>query len=408
MTELSKLQKVVAYSLSGEFYKNKIGVLHQDILPIDSIQSFERIPFTTKEELRSNDSEMFLCTSFEKVRRVHSSSGTKGMPTITYYSNHDLIVWQEHISQAFKIAGLVPGDIFQTMVGFGMFSGGLGFQLAAESYGMSVIPVGLGNTARQLEFLMKFKVNSFVTISSCLPILANCMKKEGIDPKRDLSLKAIFIGAEPINLQERDELSLYFGVPILNIYGLSEIEGPGIGYECKYGGGMHICNDDFYVEIIDPKTGICLPYGQEGEIVVTTLNRECMPLIRFRTGDISRIYYEKCPCCDENVLKMDYVKRRTDDMFIIRGVNIYPNEIENIIVNIPEIHNAFKIVISKNDTLTLRLAYRENGKTKDIIEKHIISEIKKWLFITVNIEWIDIEDIIDYRGKRSFVIDERV
>ena len=253
-----------------------------------------------------------------------------------------------------------------------------------------------------------YKVNSFVTISSYLPILANCMKKEGIDPKRDLSLKAIFIGAEPINLQERDELSLYFGVPILNIYGLSEIEGPGIGYECKYGGGMHICNDDFYVEIIDPKTGICLPYGQEGEIVVTTLNRECMPLIRFRTGDISRIYYEKCPCCDENVLKMDYVKRRTDDMFIIRGVNIYPNEIENIIVNIPEIHNAFKIVISKNDTLTLRLAYRENGKTKDIIEKHIISEIKKWLFITVNIEWIDIEDIIDYRGKRSFVIDERV
>lgn len=400
----SILREKILYAINSEFYKNKFN--HINYSNLESLD-FKSLPFTTKDELRGTPLLSTLAQPMESVRRVHSSSGTKGLPTFTYYTEKDLFYWSTHLHKAFKSGGLSSGDIFQTIVGFGLFSGGLGFQMAAESYGMTVIPAGTGNTERQVKMLKEFCVNSFITISSYIPVLKHYMESIGFNPKLELNLKVIFIGAEPFNPQEKNIWEDFFGVPILGIYGMSEIEGPGISYECPSGNGMHICEDDFYVEIIAPNNGSLLSENEEGEIVVTTLKREAMPLVRFRTGDISKIYHQICPCCGRNVLKMDYVRHRTDDMFIVKGVNVYPHEIENIIFRIQEVHNAFKIIISNDSSVKLQLAYIGESHRKKEVEAFVKSEIKKWLYITTSIEWSNIGTLLNSLGKRVLVIDER-
>lgn len=400
---LKQINSALNRALSSTFYKKKLGKFHGRI---ESWDDFYQIPFTFKNEIRNSDPFDFITMPLSLIRRVHSSSGTKGTPSLTFYTDNDINTWHKHLHRAFKIAGLEPGDIFQTIVGFGMFSGGLGFQLAAESYGMMTIPIGTGNTERQVDFLKKFKVNGFITISSYLPVLINYMKEREIDPKSEMKLKAILIGAEPFNPSEKKEWEEFFGVPILGIYGMSEIEGPGIAYECPNGNGMHIIDEDFYIEIVNPQTGEPLPYGQEGEIVVTTLSRECMPLIRYRTGDISCI--RKIQCCDEKeILKLDYVRRRTDDLFIIKGINVFPDEVENIIYEQEHINNTFQILIESGDRVTLLLSTNDRNVDKNAIARNIINEIKKWLYFSVSIKWVENEDLLRNTGKRKYVIDNR-
>lgn len=313
-----KIQYSINRAMNSVFYKklwkNSPIELFQDI----SYDKFVNIPFTQKSDLRKSDPYDYLSTPISKVRRIHTSSGTKGTSTISFYSDNDLKKWSEHLARSFRFAHLQPNDIFQTIVGFGLFSGGLGFEYAAEQYGLSVIPIGMGNTSNQINFLKDFKVKAMVTISSYLPILVAEMKRKGIDPKSQMSLQSVLIGAEPFNEKIRPELEDFLGAKTYSIYGMSEVEGPGVAAECDFHTGMHLFSDSFYPEIIDPVTCELLPFGEEGELVLTTLDRECMPLIRYRTGDITSFKEGQCPCgCD--YIRISNIKSRCDDMFIVKG-----------------------------------------------------------------------------------------
>lgn len=400
---ISDLQNAADYCRNSNFYRRKLaGYPHA----ISCIEDFQALPFTTKTEIRKTNPMEFVAVAPECIRRVHSSSGTKGLPSMTFYTDRDIVRWSDHLQRPFRSAGLHSGDVFQNMVGFGMFSGGLGFQTAAENYGLKVIPIGPGNTERQIRFLIDFKVNSFISISNYIPIMIEYMRMHDIDPKKEMRLKAIFIGAEPFNPIEKKKWSEFFGVPILGIYGMSEIEGPGIAYEEAGLPGMCICTDDFYVEILDPYSGKVLPIGSEGEIVVTTLRREAMPLLRFRTGDISRLIRDSSKNGIRSI-RLDYVTHRIDDMVIIKGVNIFPDEMERIIHSFSEIYHFFEMVVAKNDEMKIRLSLRDVGSDISLIEKHLESEIKKWLFINVSVEWMPVSYFMEKNGKRISVIDNR-
>ncbi len=402
---IAQLRHSVEMASHAPFYSKLLKDNNISGETIGSIIDFRKIPFTKKGDIRGNIPSAFLSTSMSCVRRVHSSSGTKGNPTISYYSDSDIRTWQEHLCRAFRMAGLKKGDVFQTIVGFGLFSGGLGFEQAAEQYGMTVVPIGMGNTQRQVEYLRMFHVNGIITISSYLPILANYMKRHDIDPKSELQLKAILIGAEPFHEKTRDELRDFFGVPILSVYGLSELEGPGVAVECPNGNGMHVFTDAYYPEIIDPITGDVLGENCEGELVLTSLKRECMPLLRYRTGDITSLYRTKCECMSEFEWKIGYVFNRSDDMLIIRGVNIYPSQIKDIVYTYDCIYQNLQIVVKKDDDITLKIASKSSEKVENA-EKGIIRDIKNWLNVTVKVEWVPTE-YFDVAGKSVCVIDER-
>lgn len=398
--KIQDLQNTVTYCKNSEFYRHKFADVSDRI---NCIEAFQSLPFTTKSEIRNTDPNEFVAVDSKRIRRVHSSSGTKGSPSMTFYTDNDLARWSNHLQRAFRSVGLQPGDTFQNMVGFGMFSGGLGFQTAAEDYGLMSIPIGPGNTERQVKFLIEFDVKAFIAISNYIPILIEYMRKHGVHPRKDLKLKAIFIGAEPFNPKEKQRWSEYFGVPILGIYGMSEIEGPGIAYEESNQPGMAICNDDFFIEIIDPESDKVLPVGYVGEIVITTFRREAMPLIRFRTGDVSKLI--SIPHSDD--LRLDYVIHRLDDMVIIKGVNVFPDEVEKILLSIPEIYPFFELILDENDNVTIRVSLKDIVTSRGEIKNRIQSEIKKWLYINVTIALVPVSYFLDKNGKRISVIDNR-
>lgn len=401
--EIQYLQNAVKYCRNSKFYQLKLAKFSNNIY---SIQDFQALPFTKKSELRNCDPMELVAVPPKCIRRIHTSSGTKGMPNITFYTNKDLSRWSIHLQRAFRSAGLKPGDRFQNMVGFGMFSGGLGFQTAAEEYGLMVIPIGPDNTERQVQFLIKFKVSAFIAISSYIPIIIEYMRDHNINPRTDLSLKVIFIGAEPFNPIEKQKWFDFFGVPVLGIYGMSEIEGPGIAFEENGIPGMCICNDDFFIEIIEPHSNKVLPIGEEGEIVVTTLKRNAMPLLRYRTGDVSRLIYPNLSKNHSSDIRLDYITHRLDDMVIIKGVNIYPEEVEKIILSFSEVYNFFEMIIYENDKVTIRLSLSSRVVVNDI-EKKIKLEFKKWLFINISVEWVPISYFMEKKRKRVTIIDNR-
>ncbi len=406
---LKEVATAVKQAFQSNFYSLKYTNFSERISCGINQNDFLSLPFTTKEELRTNDSFRFLCTPYSEVRRMHTSSGTHGNPTLSFYSDLDLNVWKGHLIRAFKMANLLPGDVFQVIVGFGLFSGGLGFEYAAEAYGMTVIPIGMGNTRRQVDYLRTYKVNGIITISSYLPILADYLKTEGIDPKTDLCLKSILIGAESFDLSQRQELKNFFGVPILSVYGMSEMEGPGVAVECTNEGGMHIFSDAYFPEIIDPYTLEPVDLGVEGELVLTSLKRECMPLIRYRTGDMTRLLKSDCNCDSPYEWKIDYIRCRCDDMFIVKGVNIYPSQISNIISYCAKTAIFLQIEISKNDQVTLVLTNITDEPINSNFEYKLKKEIKEWLYINVDIIWRDKQDFINNAsiGKTQLVVDKR-
>ncbi len=398
------LQATVNYCQNSKFYQHKLAGLR---CRIHSLKDFQALPFTTKSEIRAVNPLKLVAVDMDLIRRVHTSSGTKGTPSMTFYTDSDLSRWSGHLQRAFKSADLRPGDVFQNMVGFGMFSGGLGFQSAAEDFGLMVIPVGPGNTERQVKFMIDFEVKAFIAISNYIPILIEYMQMHGINPRKDLKLKAIFIGAEPFNPKEKQKWSAFFGVPILGIYGLSEIEGPGIAYEERGVSGMTVCDDDFYIEILDPESDRVLPIGCEGEIVITTLRRDAMPLLRFRTGDVSKFIGDSSLMTGYCNLRLDYVTHRLDDMVIIKGVNVFPDEVEKIVLSFSEIYNFFELMIDENDKATLRVSLKDSAVTTDYVENRLKSEIKKWLFINISVEWMPIAYFLGEKGKRISVKDNR-
>ncbi|HUT66140.1 MAG TPA: phenylacetate--CoA ligase, partial [Spirochaetota bacterium] len=327
------------------FYRDRMDKTGMNPGRILSISDIEKLPFTTKNDLRENYPFGMFAVPMEKVTEVHTSSGTTGKPVIGGYTQGDIEVWSEVMARCLSASGTTEHDVVQNAYGYGLFTGGLGVHYGARRIGAAVVPISGGNTKRQIMILQDFKS----TILTCTPsyslYLAEVGEQMGLDFEK-LTLKAGNFGAEPWSNNMRKEIERRLSLLALDIYGLTEIIGPGVGNECSHKCGIHICDDHFYPEIIDPETTQVLPPGEVGELVITSLTREATPLLRYRTRDITKLIPGKCECGRTSV-RMERIMGRTDDMLIIRGVNVFPSQIEEVLVNIEGIEPHYQIVIDR-------------------------------------------------------------
>lgn len=346
--QLERLQKTVAHCMNSPFYKKRfeeIGLSPDDIQSLDDLQ---KIPFTTKQDLRDNYPFGLASVPLEKTVRLHSSSGTTGNPTVILHTQKDLDEWANAVARCLHMVGLRPGDVFQNSSGYGMFTGGLGFQYGAERLGMLTVPAAAGNTKRQLKFITDFGTTALHAIPSYVTRMYEVMQELGIDPRKDTKLKTLVIGAEPHSEEQRRRIEEMMGVKAYNSFGMSEMCGPGVAFECQEQNGLHIWEDYYIVEIIDPETLLPVPEGEVGELVLTTINREGMPLLRYRTRDLTRILPGECPC-GRHHKRLDRMKGRSDDMIILKGVNIFPIQIETILMQFKELSSNYLITLLTKD-----------------------------------------------------------
>lgn len=347
--QLERLQKTVRHCMNSPFYKKRFE--ENGLTPdcIKSLDDLKKIPFTTKQDLRDNYPFGIASVPLEKAVRLHSSSGTTGNPTVILHTQKDLDEWANAVARCLHMVGLRPGDVFQNSSGYGMFTGGLGFQYGAERLGMLTVPAAAGNTKRQLKFITDFGTTALHAIPSYVTRMYEVMQEMGIDPRRDTKLKTLVIGAEPHSEEQRRRIEEMMGVKAYNSFGMSEMCGPGVAFECQEQNGLHIWEDYYIVEIIDPETLEPVPEGEVGELVLTTINREAMPLLRYRTRDLTRILPGECPCGRHHA-RLDRMKGRSDDMIILKGVNIFPIQIETILMQFKELTSNYLITLETRDT----------------------------------------------------------
>ncbi|MHB0871417.1 MAG: phenylacetate--CoA ligase family protein, partial [Chloroflexota bacterium] len=299
---------------------------------IRSLEDLAKLPFTGKTDFRDNYPFGLLAVPLKEVVRIHGSSGTTGKPTVVGYTRADIDLWSEVMARTLAIGGVTDEDVVQNAYGYGLFTGGLGFHYGAERLGATVIPISGGNTKRQIMLIQDMGS----TVITCTPsyslFLAETARQMGVDP-RDLPLRVGFFGAEPWSYRMREEIEAELGITALDVYGLSEIIGPGVAQECPHKRGLHIFEDHFLPEVVDPETGEPLPDGHRGELVFTTLTKEALPVLRYRTRDITSLHREPCPC-GRTLVRMDKVTGRTDDMLIVRGINVFPSQIEAVLLEV--------------------------------------------------------------------------
>ena len=359
--QLKRLKQTVRHCMNSPFYKKRfdeIGLTPDDIQTLDDLK---KIPFTTKQDLRDTYPFGMASVPLEKCVRLHSSSGTTGNPTVILHTQRDLDEWANALARCMWMVGLRPTDVFQNSSGYGMFTGGLGFQYAAERMGMLTVPAAAGNTARQIKFIKDFGTTALHAIPSYVVRLHEVMQQQGIDPRRDTKLRVLCIGAEPHSEEQRQRIEDMLGVKAYNSFGMSEMCGPGVAFECKEQNGMHIWEDYYIVEIVDPDTLEPVPDGQVGEMVLTTINREAMPLLRYRTRDLTRILPGECPC-GRHHLRLDRMKGRSDDMIIVKGVNIFPIQVEQVLMKYKELSTDYLITLTTdadNDSMTVEVEINE-------------------------------------------------
>lgn len=415
--QLKRLQQVLqrVYHTVG-FYRtafDEAGVKPDDI---KSLADLSRLPFTTKQDLRDNYPFGLFAVPMSSVVRLHASSGTTGRSTVVGYTKRDIELWSELVARCFVAAGLNKNDIIQNAFGYGLFTGGLGIHYGAERLGASVVPMSGGNTKRQIMILQDFGPTAICCTPSYALNLAEQGRAMGVD-MRNLKLRVGIFGAEPWSDKIRDEIEKELGIMALNIYGLSEIMGPGVAMECTEGrNGMHIFEDHFLTEVIDPETGKPLPYGEKGELVFTTLTKEAFPLIRYRTRDITTLNIAPCRCGRTHV-RMDRIAGRSDDMLIIRGVNVFPTQIEAVLFNIRGLEPHYQLIVERvgtMDTLEVQVEVSENlldesGEVKILqnMERRIIKDLKDYLGITAKVKLVEPNSLQRFEGKASRVLDKR-
>ncbi|GAA0199709.1 phenylacetate--CoA ligase PaaK [Haladaptatus pallidirubidus] len=343
------------------FYRNVLdeaGVSPDDV---ESVEDISKLPFTTKEDFRDNYPDGMFAVPREDIHRIHASSGTTGKPKIVSYTEDDLGVWREVMARSLAAAGVKPKHVVQNAYGYGLFTGGLGFHDGVQELGACVIPVGGGNTARQIDMLQDLESDVLSCTPSYCLYLAEAAEERGIDP-RDLPLSTVVIGAEPFTDPMREEIEAALDVTAVDVYGLSEIIGPGVSIECAdVQDGLHIWEDHFYPEIIDPTTGEPLPEGEEGELVITSLTKEALPVLRYRTGDMTNLNYEQCDC-GRTMVRMGNVTGRADDLLIVRGVNVYPSQIEEVMVDLDAVAPHYRIDLTRDgnlDRMKITVEYHE-------------------------------------------------
>ncbi len=359
--QLKGLREMLQRCMQSEFYRRRFreaGVSPEDIRSLDDLQ---RLPFTTKEDLRENYPFGLCCVPLQECVRLHSSSGTTGNPTVVLHTRRDLDDWATAVARCLWMVGSRPDDVFQNSAGYGMFTAGLGFQYGAEKVGMLTVPAAAGNTLRQIKFIKDFGTTVLHAIPSYASRIYEVMRQEGVDPVRDTRLRVLCIGAEPHSEEQRRRIEENLHVKAYNSYGISEMMGPGVAFECPEQNGLHIWEDFFIAEIIDPVTLQPVPDGEMGELVITTLKREAMPLVRYRTRDLTRFLPGDCPC-GRHHRRLARLQGRSDDMIILKGVNIFPIQIEKILLSFPELGTDYLITLENkesNDTLTVDVELKE-------------------------------------------------
>jgi phenylacetate-CoA ligase len=413
--QLRRLQHLVARMYrTVEPYRIKMdaaGVKPEDI---QSLGDLNRLPFTTKDDLRNNYPFGLFTVPMEEVVRVHASSGTTGKPTVVGYTRKDIETWAGIMARALCCAGATKEDMVQNAYGYGLFTGGLGAHYGIERLGATVIPVSGGNSKRQINIMKDFKSSVLLSTPSYALSLADAMDSMNIAPS-SLSLRVGVFGAEPWSENMREEVEKKLNLKAVDIYGLSEVMGPGVAMEClQTDKGMHIFEDHFLPEIIDPDTGEVLPPGEQGELVFTTLTKEAFPIIRYRTKDISRLIYEQCGC-GRTLVRMDKVTGRTDDMLIIRGVNVFPSQVEHVLMGVEGVEPHYQIVVEREgnlDSMSVQVEVSEGLFSDEIrvlenLTKKIQADVKSLLGVTCKIKLVEPKTIQRSEGKAQRVIDNR-
>ena len=334
-----------------DYYRERLDELGVTPEDIETVEDITKLPFTTKEDFRDEYPDGLFAVDHEDITRLHASSGTTGKPKIVSYTDDDLEVWSEVVARSLAAGGVEPGDTVQNAYGYGLFTGGLGLHYGVEELGATVIPIGGGQTQRQVEMLQDLESDAIACTPSYALYLAETAEGMGIDIK-DLPLSTVIFGAEPCTEPMRNEIEERLGVNGIDIYGLSEIIGPGVsceGYEAK--DGLYIWEDHFYPEVVDPETGEPLPEGEEGELVFTTLSKEALPVLRYRTGDLTTLNYDECEATGRTMVRMDNVTGRADDLIIVRGVNFYPSEVEDVVLEFDEVAPHYRIDLYREGNL---------------------------------------------------------
>jgi len=415
--EISKLQtkrlrETMQQCMKVPFYAKKfaeMGVTPDDIKSPDDVR---RLPFTTKQDLRDTYPFGLSAVPLSECVRLHSSSGTTGNPTVILHTQRDLDEWANQVARNLWMVGLRPDDIFQNSSGYGMFTGGLGFQYGAERLGMLTVPAAAGNSLRQIKFIKDFGTTAIHAIPSYLNRLYEVMQEQGVDPKKDTKLRVFAIGAEPHSEEQRQRIEKMFGVKAYNSFGMSEMCGPGVGFECQEQNGLHFWEDYYIVEIVDPETLEPMPDGEIGELVLTSLRREAMPLIRYRTRDLTRVLGRSCPC-GRNHVRLDRMKGRSDDMIVLRGVNIFPIQIEKILMKFPEVGANYLITLTtedNNDQMTVEVEVNES--TDDYVklralEGEIRHQIGDEILLKPKVRLVSKGSLPVSEGKAVRVVDKR-
>lgn len=412
--QLERLRKTVARAGNSEYYGRVFGKAGLGPDSLRSLDDLRRFPFTGKEDLRAAYPRGMLAVDQEEVVRMHASSGTTGQSTVVYHSARDLDNWTELLARCLLMAGATRKDVFQNMMSYGLFTGGLGLHYGAERVGMMVIPIGGGNTHRQIQFFKDFGTTIIHITPSYALHVSDVIRDLGMSPD-DFRLQVLIFGAEPYSEATRQKLERLYRVRALNCYGLSEMNGPGVAFECGESEGMHVWEDSYIVEVIDPASGEPVPAGEEGEVVFTTLNREAMPLIRYRSRDRARLYEGTgCPC-GRNFQRLSRIVGRTDDMLIVRGVNVFPSQIEHELMRLPEVGSNYQIILDRIDNLdrmtvrveiTGRTFHGEVGELR-LLKKKIQHALREEILLTTEIELMEPGALPPSQGKAKRVIDNR-
>jgi phenylacetate-CoA ligase len=380
---------------------------------VRTLDDLAKLPFTVKKDFRDNYPFGLFAVPQNEIVRYHSSSGTTGKPTVVGYTRNDLAMWAELMARSLVSAGTTRNSVVQNAYGYGLFTGGLGVHYGAELVGAAVIPISGGNTQRQVMVMKDFGTDILTCTPSYALFIAEVIEEMGIK-KEDLRLKAGIFGAEPWSENMRQQIETRLGITAIDIYGLSEIIGPGVAIECEEKCGLHIFEDHFMPEIINPGTGDVLPYGEKGELVLTTISKEALPIIRYRTRDITTLTVEPCICGRTHV-RMDKVTGRSDDMIIIRGVNVFPTQVESILLEIGETEPHYQLVVTRQGSLDMleiqvevsERMFSDKIKRLEELEKKIHSQVDSILGISAKIRLVEPKSIPRSEGKAKRVIDKR-
>lgn len=395
------------------YYRNKMQELGLGPESFSSINDLRKFPYTTKQDLRDNYPFGLFAVPMSEIVRIHASSGTTGKPTVVGYTRNDITIWSEVMARTLTSAGANRNDFIQVAYGYGLFTGGLGLHYGGEKIGASVIPVSGGNTSRQIQLMRDFGSTVLACTPSYALYLAEAIQESGIRPE-ELSLRVGVFGAEPWTENMRREIEEKLRIKAIDIYGLSEVIGPGVASECLFQDGLHINEDHFFPEIIDPETLEVLPEGKTGELVFTTLTKEGLPLIRYRTRDLTRLTFEKCRC-GRTLARMDKCLGRSDDMLIIRGVNLFPSQIEHVLLEMTEIKPHYLLIVdrvSNLDTLEVQVEVEEEFFLDKIsqleaLRRKVQENIENSIGLGVKVTLVEPKSIQRSEGKSNRVIDRR-